>query len=205
MFTGLIECVGRVARVERTASGYRMAVAAPLAPELEPGESVAVNGVCLTVTSRTEDTFDADVGPETARVTTLGALHADQPVNLERALRAGSRLGGHFVQGHVDAMGELEAGREDGEAHWLTIAYPAALAPLLIPKGSIAVDGISLTVAALRDTAFDVMIVPFTWAHTHLPSLRAGDRVNLEGDLLGKYVARAMALAVPRGETSSSG
>jgi riboflavin synthase len=200
MFTGLIEAIGHVARIEAAASGVRLHVATDLALALAPGESVAVNGVCLTATDVSPQGFAAHVGPETARVTTLGALREGQPLNLERAMRADSRLGGHFVQGHVDATGVLEAVRADGEAHWITIAYPASMAALLVPKGSIAVDGISLTVASLGDARFDVMIIPFTWAHTSLPSLGAGDRVNLEGDLIGKYVARSMALAGLRRE-----
>jgi riboflavin synthase len=200
MFTGLIEAIGHAARIEAAASGVRLHVATNLALALAPGESVAVNGVCLTATDVSPQGFAADVGPETARVTTLGALREGQPLNLERAMRADSRLGGHFVQGHVDATGVLEAVRADGEAHWITIAYPASMAALLVPKGSIAVDGISLTVASLGDARFDVMIIPFTWAHTSLPSLGAGDRVNLEGDLIGKYVARSMALAGVRRE-----
>jgi riboflavin synthase len=109
-------------------------------------------------------------------------------------MRADARFGGHFVQGHVDATGTIEGVRSDGDAHWLTIGFPAALAPLLIPKGSVSVDGISLTVATLRDRQFDVMIIPFTWEHTNLSSLHAGDRVNLECDMIGKYVARAAEL-----------
>lgn len=198
MFTGLIEAIGHVGRVEPSASGCRVHVATDLALALVPGESVAVNGVCLTATDVSPQGFAADIGPETARVTTLGSLHDGQAVNLERAMRAGSPVGGHFVQGHVDGTGRIERVQPDGEAHWIRIGYPEVLAPLLVPKGSIAVDGISLTVAALGDGVFDVMIIPFTWAHTALPALRPGDRVNLEGDLLGKYVARAMALYAPR-------
>jgi riboflavin synthase len=194
MFTGLIETVGRVSGLASLPSGYRVRIRTALSPQLTPGESVAVNGVCLTVTAVEGDEWQADVGPETARVTTLGSLETGQIVNLERPLRAGDRLGGHFVQGHVDAVGTLEDIRRDGEAHWLSISFPNALAPLLIPKGSVAVDGISLTVAALRDRQFDVMIIPFTWTHTNLSSLRATDRVNLEGDMLGKYVVRAAEL-----------
>ena len=171
-----------------------MRVRTSISAELALGESVAVNGVCLTVTAVAGDEWQADVGPETARVTTLGSLETGQVVNLERSLRAGDRLGGHFVQGHVDAVGTIEDVRHDGEAHWLSISFPNALAPLLIPKGSVALDGISLTVAALRDRQFDVMIIPFTWTHTNLSSLRVADRVNLECDMLGKYVVRAAEL-----------
>jgi len=194
MFTGLIETVGQVGGITPVPSGFRLRLRTSLAPELALGESVAVNGVCLTVTAIEGDVLQADIGPETARVTTLGSLRPDQPVNLERSLRAGDRLGGHFVQGHVDSVGTIEQLRKDGDAQWLTIAFSSALAPLLIPKGSVAVDGISLTVAALRDRQFDVMIIPFTWAHTNLSSLRVGDRVNLECDMLGKYVVRAAEL-----------
>lgn len=195
MFTGLIETVGHVSGLASVPSGFCVRIRTPMAPQLTPGESVAVNGVCLTVTGVEGDEWQADIGPETARVTTLGSLRPEQAVNLERSMRAGDRFGGHFVQGHVDAVGTIDEMRRDGDAHWLTIAFPPALAPLLIPKGSIAVDGISLTVAALRDRQFDVMIIPFTWSHTNLSSLRAKDPVNLECDVVGKYVARAVELA----------
>jgi riboflavin synthase len=190
MFTGLIEAVGTVSGLEPMVSGYRLRIRTPLASEVALGESVAVNGVCLTVATLEGDEVHADIGPETARVTTLGALRPEQPVNLERAMRADSRFGGHIVQGHVDGTGTIEQMREDGEAHWLTVGFPSVLAPLLIRKGSITVDGISLTVAGLDDRQFDVMIIPFTWTHTNLASLHAGDRVNLECDIVGKYIAR---------------
>jgi riboflavin synthase len=189
MFTGLIEAVGSVSGLEPSASGYRLRLRAPLA-DVTIGESVSVNGVCLTVAAVERGEVHADIGPETARVTTLGSLRRDQPVNLERAMRADARFGGHIVQGHVDGTGTVEDVREDGEAHWLTIRFPSALAPLLIRKGSIAVDGISLTVAGLDDWQFDVMIIPFTWTNTNLSSLRTGDHVNLECDIVGKYIAR---------------
>jgi riboflavin synthase len=194
MFTGLIETVGHVSGIAPVPSGFRVRVRTSLASQVALGESVAVNGVCLTVTAVDGDELQADIGPETARVTTLGSLRTDQAVNLERSLRAGDRLGGHFVQGHVDAVGTIEGLRQDGDAHWLTISFPMHLAPLFIPKGSIAVDGISLTVAALRERQFDAMIIPFTWAHTNLSSLRIADHVNLECDMLGKYVVRAAEL-----------
>lgn len=194
MFTGLIEAVGQVAQVAKTAGGLRISVRTPLAAELADGESVAVNGVCLTVAHRDADAFQADIGPETARVTTLGGLQADRPVNLERAMRADGRLGGHFVQGHVDGIGRVRQVRTDGDAHWLKVAYSTDLGPLLVPKGAVAVDGVSLTVAALDAGHFDVMIIPFTWAHTNLAALREGSEVNLECDMIGKYVARAVKL-----------
>ena len=192
MFTGLIEFIGEVARVETRPAGQRLHLRTPLA--VAAGESVAVNGVCLTVTPSGADGVHADIGPETARVTTLGSLRPGERVNLERAMRADSRFGGHFVQGHVDGTGTVRAVRPDGDAYWITIAFAEELAPYLIRKGSIAVDGVSLTVADLRDGEFDVMIIPFTWVHTNLSALVPGSRVNLECDMVGKYVARAAEL-----------
>ena len=196
MFTGLIESVGVVSGVTPDAAGLRLRVSTVLASELQPGESLAVNGVCLTVVSAADGTVQADIGPETARVTTLGSLRSGQPVNLERAMRADSRVGGHFVQGHVDGTGTVKVVREDGDAHWLTVAFGEALAAFVIPKGSIAIDGVSLTIAALRDGEFDVMIIPYTWDHTNLRALGPRDRVNLECDMVGKYVARAAQIAL---------
>ncbi len=195
MFTGLIETVGEVAEAKATSAGVRIRVRTALAGELTPGDSLAVNGVCLTVTLAENGELHADVGPETARVSTLGALYRGQPVNLERSMRADARFGGHFVQGHVDGTGIVEEVRHDGDAHWLTIAFPATLAAYLVRKGSIAVDGVSLTIAGLGDSRFDVMIIPFTWEHTNLRALKGGDRVNLECDMIGKYVARSLEVA----------
>ena len=197
MFTGLIEALGTIAEVKETGVGLRLRIATSLASQLTPGESVAVNGVCLTVTVAEAGDMFADIGPETARVTTLGSLRRDRTVNLERALRADSRFGGHFVQGHVDGTGVVEDLRQEEEARWITISFPPALAPYFVRKGSVAVDGVSLTVAGLGDDRIDVMIVPFTWAHTSLPSLRVGSKVNLECDMVGKYVARAVELFRP--------
>ena len=194
MFTGLIESVGEIADLETRPSGLRVQVRTSLAGELAAGESVAVNGVCLTVTGAGDGRVQADIGPETARVTTLGFMRVGHAVNLERAMRADSRFGGHFVQGHVDGTGTVRQMRSDGDAHWVTIAFPRELAPYVIRKGSIAVDGISLTVADLRDGEFDVMIVPFTWEHTSLSTVAPGDAVNLECDMVGKYVARAVEI-----------
>lgn len=195
MFTGLIESVGVIGRVDPAAAGYRLEVDTGLGQELVPGDSVAVNGVCLTVVSRDRDAFQTDISPETARVTTLGSLRPGTLVNLERPLKADARLGGHFVQGHVDAVGSLTGLRHDGECHWMTVSYPAALAAYIVHKGSIAVDGISLTVAALDGLSFDVQIVPFTWEHTNLKGATGRDAVNIECDILGKYVARIAEVA----------
>ena|SRR5262245_34182695 len=202
MFTGLIETVGVVSETTPTASGFRLAIRTPLGSELHQGESVAVNGVCLTAISCDQAGWSADIGPETARVTTLGSLVPGRTVNLERSMRADGRFGGHFVQGHTDGMGVVEAIEQDGESHWIAIRLPQELEPFVIPKGSIAVDGVSLTVARLEGSLLHVMIIPFTWAHTTLSSLRAGDRVNLECDMVGKYVARSMELAARSGLTS---
>ena len=194
MFTGLIESVGEVAEVETVDAGFRLRIASDIAAGLHLGESVAVNGVCLTVVENTPEAFSAEIGPETAKVTSLGALKSGSPVNLERAMRADGRFGGHMVLGHVDGTGTVQAIHAEADFFWVTIGYPAALAPYLIHRGSIAVDGISLTIAKLEQTAFDVQIVPFTWSHTNLRSTRAGDRVNLECDMVGKYVLRALEL-----------
>jgi riboflavin synthase len=195
MFTGLIEAVGRVAEAKGVGGGLRVRIRTDLASALAAGESLAVNGVCLTVIVAEGGEVHADVGPETSRITTLGALRREQALNLERPLKADGRVGGHFVQGHVDGMGTIDEIRSEGDARWFTVAYPAALAPLLVRKGSIAVDGVSLTLAGLGETKFDVMIVPFTWEHTNLRTLRVGDRVNLECDMIGKYVARALEVS----------
>src|SRR5947199_9584410 len=195
MFTGLVESVGELVERTPTAGGYRLRFAADLAAELKPGDSVAVNGVCLTTVVAENGTVDADVGPETVRVTTLGTLAAGSRVNLERPMRADSRFGGHFVQGHVDAIGHVEELRADSDFHWLTVSFPSPIAPFIVAKGSIAVDGISLTVAGLGSDRFDVQIVPYTMDHTNLGRARTRDRVNLEVDMVGKYVVRAAELA----------
>ena len=195
MFTGLVESTGEIAEVTPTPGGVRLRVRTPLARELANGDSVAVDGVCLTVVSAGPDGIHADVSPETARVTTLGAVERGARVNLERPLRADARLGGHFVQGHVDATGTIEDVRPDGESYRMSVRFPPSFAPLIVHRGSIAVNGVSLTVAGLDDRRFDVQIIPFTWQHTNLSALKPGDAVNIECDILGKYVARAVAAA----------
>lgn len=195
MFTGLVEAVGELVERKPTSGGFRLRIASSLAPELTPGDSVSVNGVCLTVILAEHLEIHADVAPETVRVTTLGSLPRGSRLNLERPLRADSRFGGHFVQGHVDGIGHVEELREDADFHWLTVSYPSHLAPLIVHKGSIAVDGISLTVAGLGTDRFDVQIVPYTMDHTNVSRLQIRDRVNLECDMIGKYVVRAAELA----------
>jgi riboflavin synthase len=192
MFTGLIEAVGEVAELKPTPAGFRLRIATALAAELRAGESLAVNGVCLTLIASGADGIHMDVSPETARVTTLGSIRRGALVNLERPLRADGRLGGHFVLGHVDATGTIDDLRHEGDHHWLTVRYPASLAPYLVRKGSIAVDGISLTIAGLDGERFDVQIIPYTWDHTNLRAARVGDAVNLECDIIGKYVRRIL-------------
>jgi riboflavin synthase len=194
MFTGLIESLGRIIDVTEAPAGMRVRVATDLAAALVLGESLAVNGVCLTVIDSGTAGVVFDVSPETARVTTLGALAAGALVNLERSLRADARVGGHFVQGHVDATGTIEGLHQEGDSYRLTVRVPSALLPLIVHKGSIAVDGVSLTVASLDDARarFDVQIIPFTWQHTRFNAARPGDAVNIECDILGKYVARAL-------------
>jgi riboflavin synthase len=193
MFTGLIEDVGRVER-PAAGGGSDLRVATPLAGELRSGDSVAVNGVCLTVTVADATGFGAHVSPETLRVTTLGALRDGSLVNLERPLRADGRIGGHFVLGHVDGVGRIARLARDGESYWLDVDVPADLAPAIVSKGSVAIDGISLTVAALAGTRLGVQIVPFTFAATALRAAQAGDGVNLETDIIGKHVLRLFAL-----------
>lgn len=192
MFTGLVEAVGEISGVKRTPSGIRLRVHTALGHELLPGDSIAVNGVCLTVVSADRTGIHADIAPETARVTTLGAVKPGAMVNLERPLRADSRLGGHFVQGHVDATGPIDEIRKDGDSHWMTVGFPPQLARYIVRKGSIAVNGVSLTVAGVDEERFDVQIIPFTWTHTNFHALKAREAVNLECDVLAKYVARAL-------------
>src|SRR5262252_2151075 len=195
MFTGLVEAVGELVDRTPTTGGLRLRISTPLARELALGDSLAVNGVCLTVVLADQAEISADVGPETIRVTTLGSLGEGAQVNLERPLRADGRFGGHFVQGHVDAVGQVEGLRAEADFHWLTVTFPRGLAPYMVPKGSIAVDGISLTIAALGRDRFDIQIVPYTMQHTNLRRVEVRDRVNLECDMVGKYVARAIELA----------
>lgn len=197
MFTGIVEAKGQLVELKPLAGGYSVRVKTDFADELKPGDSLAVNGVCLTVILTDRGEMHANIGPETARVTTFGTLHRGREVNIERPMRFDTRLGGHLVSGHVDGVGVIEDVRPDSDCHWLTVSYPPALAPYFIRKGSVTIDGVSLTVAGLDDKHFDVQIIPFTWKATTLSGLREGDRVNLECDMIGKYVARALELAPP--------
>jgi len=195
MFTGLIERVGVVAGLDPIEGGYRLSLETDLAAELKAGDSLAVNGVCLTVTRQSGRCVETEIGPETARVTTLGACRSGTLVNLERPMRPDGHMGGHFVLGHVDATGVLTDVTPDGEFFWIRVAFEPAFGAYFIPKGSVAVDGISLTVASLHEHDFTVQIIPFTWDHTNLRGLHVGDRVNLEVDVIGKYVVRVAQLS----------
>jgi len=191
MFTGIVEALGRVGAVEVGArGGRRLAVAVPdeAGWRLAPGESIAVSGVCLTVVDVAPGRIAFDLAEETLRVTTLGGLGEGDPVNLERPLRLDGRLGGHLVLGHVDAVGQVTAVWPEGDGARLDVAVPARLRPFLIPKGSVAIDGVSLTVATLEEDAFGVALIPHTLAVTTLGRRRRGDPVNLEMDVIGKYV-----------------
>jgi|UniRef100_A0A7C3UXX2 riboflavin synthase len=198
MFTGLVEGVGEIVELRRLAEGLRLAVAPPFpVAELDLGESVAVSGACLTVVAVQGRAFQVDVSPETLARSTLSAKQVGDRVNLERALRLGDRLGGHLVTGHVDGLGVLKERRQGPQHLELAFGLPAPLAPLVIEKGSIAVDGVSLTVNAVRDQVFTVNVIPFTARDTTLGGLKVGDRVNLETDIIGKYVARLLGPHLP--------
>ena len=162
-------------------------------PQWVPGESIAVNGACLTVVRGADGEFDAEISPETIQRTTLGTLSPAEAVNLERALRLDERLGGHFVTGHVDAVGTITLHRDIGGVVAMEISVPESLMPLLVEKGSIAVDGVSLTINTVRETGFTVMVIPHTLARTTLGHARPGRKVNIETDMLGKYVYRYLA------------
>ena len=193
MFTGLVEAQGRVIALVRRPGGVGLQVSAPFAGQLTRGDSVAINGACLTAVELWPDRFSADVSQESLDRTTLGALQPGATVNLERALAVGQRLGGHYVLGHVDGVGRVLSVSQAGEARRVDIEFPAEMAPLFIEKGSVAVDGISLTVNQVSGRSFWVAVIPETQARTSLGRVRAGDKVNLEGDVLGKYVLRALA------------
>ncbi|BCX49946.1 riboflavin synthase subunit alpha [Haloferula helveola] len=192
MFTGLVECTGVVTDVEERGEQARLSLALPFAPELSLGDSVAINGCCLTVVSLSPAGASFDVLTQTLRVTSLGDLQPGDPVNLERALQVGDRLGGHFVQGHIDGTGTIEVLREVGQDHELAIRLPDDIARLCIDKGSLAMDGISLTIADLEDTLARFWIIPHTFERTNLHHREVGQRVNLEADLLAKHVAKLL-------------
>ena len=193
MFTGLIEVLGRVVRAQPDADGgRRLTIGAPFASQLTMGESVAVSGACLTVVDFDVSSFQVQAGPETLRKTTLGDLAAGDPVNLERSLRLGDRLGGHLVQGHVDGVGTVVERIRHGD--WETVWFegPSELLTPMVPKGSVAVDGVSLTLVDVTRDRFSVALIPHTLAETTLGLKPVGAGVNLETDLIGKYVSKWM-------------
>ena len=193
MFTGLIEEVGTLRAVRRGAHSAVLSIGAEtVLSGLKTGDSVAVNGVCLTVTAQDSGGFTADVMHETLNRSSLGALAPGSPVNLERAMAADSRFGGHIVSGHIDGTGSVLSQRREDNAVWVTIKTPAPLLRYIVEKGSIAIDGVSLTVAAVTDTDFSVSIIPHTGAQTILLGKKPGEPVNLECDVIGKYVEKML-------------
>ena len=191
MFTGIIEETGRVERFERGGDAWKLRIAASAAlVDAALGDSIAVNGCCLTVVKFDATGVEFDVLEETRRLTSFSALAVGAAVNLERSLRFGGKMGGHFVTGHVDGLGVVEVFEARGADRYLKVRAPAGLGKYLIHKGSIAIDGISLTVAETEDDTLAVWIIPHTWAETNLREKRVGDPVNLEFDLLGKYVEK---------------
>jgi riboflavin synthase len=193
MFTGIVEEVGSVRRVlSGQISGEMEIKASYVLDGTKIGDSIAVNGVCLTVTALHADGFTADVMPETLRRTNLGQLKSGDPVNLERAMAADGRFGGHIVSGHIDGTGQITQQHREGNAVWVRIQTDADILRLIVEKGSIAIDGISLTVASVSDTDFQVSIIPHTGSETILLQKRPGDLVNLENDIVGKYVQRLL-------------
>ena len=192
MFTGIIESVGTVVSISGLPKGLRVRIETHLAGDLIEGESIAVNGVCLTAVSINQDSFAADVSPETARVTSIDGLKTGSIVNLERSLLANGRFGGHVVQGHIDDVGAIIEIVREVDFWRVKIGYPEVLRRYIVYKGAIALDGISLTVAQIGQSELDVQIVPFTWEHTNLNSRSSGDQVNIECDIIGKYVAQML-------------
>jgi riboflavin synthase len=193
MFTGIVKELGRVEAVDASDDGARLRISAGVASELAEGDSVAVNGACLTATSVSGGAFEADVMHQTLSLTTLGELDADSAVNLELPLRASDRLGGHVVQGHVDGTATVTDITEDGFAKRLRIELPDELLPYVVERGSIAIEGVSLTIADLTDSGLEVSLIPETLERTTLGSLEPGDRVNVECDVLARYVRRQLS------------
>jgi riboflavin synthase len=194
MFTGIIEELGSVRSIEERGENARLVINARVVTEgTNHGDSISVNGVCLTALDIEPDSFAADVSRETLQRSTLGSLKRGAPVNLERAVTPATRLGGHIVQGHVDARGQFLGVENHGESWTLRIAYPNEIARYLVFKGSVAVEGISLTIAGLTDDHFEIAIIPKTWEVTNLSHLKPGDAVNIEVDVIGKYVEKLLS------------
>jgi riboflavin synthase len=193
LFTGLIQDVGRVEAVGADGDGARLRIASRLGPEIEPGDSIAVNGVCLTATTASAEGFETEAVNQTLQVTTLGGAETGALVNLELAMRASDRLGGHIVQGHVDGIGEVLSVAEDGFARRLRVSLEPGLLRYVIEKGSISLDGVSLTVAALGEGWVEVSLIPETLERTSFGEAAAGDELNVECDVMAKYVERLVA------------
>jgi riboflavin synthase len=194
MFTGIIEHLGTISRLESTASGGKLTVHAPtLAGTLAVSASVAVNGCCLTVVHHDNGQFSADLSPETIAKTSFSSLKTGTRVNLEPPLTAGKEFGGHFVLGHVDTVGRVAHLTQEGESWLLGVKIPASFTPYIVTKGSITIDGISLTVAGWRDSVAEIAVIPYTFEHTNISDRFSGDPVNLEADILGKYIERYLS------------
>ena len=193
MFTGIIEEVGSLLATRKASKSESLTIEAPnVLQDAKVGDSIAVNGICLTATSISGNTFTADVMAETMRRSSLGTLHTGSKVNLERAMAANGRFGGHIVPGHIDGTGTITQVKRDDNAIWYTIMAEASLMKYIVEKGSITIDGISLTVATVSDTDFQVSIIPHTQANTVLSDRKTGDVVNLETDIIGKYVEKLL-------------
>lgn len=191
MFTGIIEELGRISHIRRSADGMRITIAATTVTNgSRDGDSISVNGVCLTALDIDAGSFAADVSQETLDRSTLGSLREGSPVNLERAVTPSTRLGGHMVQGHVDTRGTFLSATQSGDFWTVVIGFPPEISRYLVYKGSVSVEGISLTIAKLNQDSFEIAIIPKTWEMTNLSSLKPGDAVNLEADVIAKYVER---------------
>lgn len=192
MFTGIIQEVGTISRIKDLQGGKELTIACEFSDQLQVDQSISINGVCHTVTAFDENGFTVQSVEETLRKTNIGDLRENNPVNLERSLRPDQLLDGHLVQGHVDAIGTIEKIEREGTDYLFTISYPDEYQPLIVGRGSIAVDGISLTVANEKDSQFTIAIIPYTYNNTNLNAKETGDSVNLEFDVLGKYVVKYM-------------
>lgn len=193
MFTGIIEELGKIASLEKHSGGAKIKISAKIVTEnTNEGDSISVNGVCLTALNISKDSFSADVSQETLNRSTLGSLKVGSNVNLERAVTPSTRLGGHIVQGHVDARGKFVSAVRDGDFWTVRVSFPKEIGQYLVYKGSISVEGISLTIANLGTDFFEIAVIPKTWELTNLSSLNSGDEVNLEADVIAKYVERIL-------------
>ena len=202
MFTGIIEELGKITILEKRADGAKIKISAQtVTKNSNDGDSIAVNGVCLTAIEIAPNSFAADVSGETLNRSTLGNLKIGSNVNLERAVTPATRLGGHIVQGHVDVRGKFLAAKQDGDFWTVKIGFPREIAAYLVYKGSVSVEGISLTIANLAEDTFEIAVIPKTWELTNLSSLKNGDAVNLEVDIIAKYVERIMLYGRSEGKS----